>query len=721
MTLPIPMAELVPQPKFKMRHIPAPEQRALLVPPGSGKTEAALVFIGRYLENNPENRVYFFVPDHALSGELLARARRLIPEANPRVYRGQRDTNFGDPLCHPDMHGQVDLVHELGASVVDMVCKKCPFREDCGWLAQTADKGPGLVILPHSYLTLPQGGSCDLAFIDEEFVTGLEDFARVRVERFKPDYNIEFPTIWEREWFPGAFRLGEDRQALNEAQEKLWKATECGTFVPTLPSLRRAGLTPELCKRAMGIEYDRYRGVTIQLEREIEQGGTPDEIKARLAGVRATFGDAKKKAKIWKSLGAQLRIKEGAREKLNGFALYPVSNQNGGEDWVFSAGLRKRLRVEDKPVYALDATGDMKMLGLALPHLSQLKVLHFETPNMRIVQAVDRKNGKTALVDEPGKDNSRRKARREKLVQIAATLTQVGSVGFVSYKGVTDSPEFAQGVLPEGIADPLYFGKLRGQNKLENVDMLVVVGRNLPDARDVTRIAGALFYDQPEAVTAASMGKGWGTRLMRGADGQLKYEDATDVEIHLDPVSERVRFQITEGELVQAIGRARGVRRDAVKPVTILVLTSTPIPNVPVGEAIAFDDIVPTKLDLNFARTGWDLDNAYHTFRAFPGLFNALGAARDAYRRGGKRVSSISSIYRGNTPTFEVEYRLEGAGQRLATGRYDPRRVRDPHAELERALGPLSYFKIKNSPDTNSHQPSSAETGPRADNTGETK
>src|SRR5262249_33218880 len=51
---------------------------------------------------------------------------------------------------------------------------------------------------------------------------------------------------------------------------------------------------------------------------------------------------------------------------------------------------------------------------------------------------------------------------------------------------------------------------------------------------------------------------------------------------HPDPVVEAVRFAICEGELVQAVGRGRGVRRTAETPLAVWILTDVLLP-IPVA------------------------------------------------------------------------------------------------------------------------------------------
>jgi hypothetical protein len=63
--------------------------------------------------------------------------------------------------------------------------------------------------------------------------------------------------------------------------------------------------------------------------------------------------------------------------------------------------------------------------------------------------------------------------------------------------------------------------------------------------------------------------------VYRMRDGTFRHATA---ERHPDPDVELVRRQIVESELLQAIGRARAVRRDASRPLTIIIGTSVPTP-----------------------------------------------------------------------------------------------------------------------------------------------
>ena len=58
------------------------------------------------------------------------------------------------------------------------------------------------------------------------------------------------------------------------------------------------------------------------------------------------------------------------------------------------------------------------------------------------------------------------------------------------------------------------------------------------------------------------------------------------MEEHADPIAEAVRWSICEGELIQAMGRGRGVNRTADTPLEIDLLTDVVLP-------VTVDALVP--------------------------------------------------------------------------------------------------------------------------------
>jgi hypothetical protein len=59
-----------------------------------------------------------------------------------------------------------------------------------------------------------------------------------------------------------------------------------------------------------------------------------------------------------------------------------------------------------------------------------------------------------------------------------------------------------------------------------------------------------------------------------------------------DPDLEALRTAIAEREIIQAVGRGRGVNRDATRPLNVFVLADAALP-VPVTKVIRWTDIRP--------------------------------------------------------------------------------------------------------------------------------
>ena len=89
---------------------------------------------------------------------------------------------------------------------------------------------------------------------------------------------------------------------------------------------------------------------------------------------------------------------------------------------------------------------------------------------------------------------------------------------------------------------------------------------------------------------------------------------------HPDPLAEAVRWSISEGAVLQAIGRARGVRRGADRPVHVTVLAAMALP-VTVHEVATWEAVQPDRLEVAAAEAA--LNN-----RALPLAPADLQAAR---------------------------------------------------------------------------------------------
>lgn len=152
------------------------------------------------------------------------------------------------------------------------------------------------------------------------------------------------------------------------------------------------------------------------------------------------------------------------------------------------------------------------------------------------------------LVPDDGSDNGydqddpegSLEGAREYLKTIAAKLPRDRDILLVTYK---HSEEYLRGFLPPNVR-MTHFGAFRGLDCFKDCDDGWLVGRNLPQARDVERISEALLWDRQD-VDLNLTGKyeaavvRW--RLKSGEDGPL-----TTAWRHADPHCEAIRENLCE-------------------------------------------------------------------------------------------------------------------------------------------------------------------------------
>ena len=124
-----------------------------------------------------------------------------------------------------------------------------------------------------------------------------------------------------------------------------------------------------------------------------------------------------------------------------------------------------------------------------------------------------------------------------------------------------------------------HFNAISGLDIFKHVRLLISIGRTAPGPRAVEMLAGVLTGKQPVLVPDNLRGyTGYAQikRSIRLRDGSGHVVDCCDQ--HPDPFAEAIRWLICEGELIQTIGRARGVNREADEPLDIESLSNVVLP-----------------------------------------------------------------------------------------------------------------------------------------------
>jgi hypothetical protein len=217
----------------------------------------------------------------------------------------------------------------------------------------------------------------------------------------------------------------------------------------------------------------------------------------------------------------------------------------------------------------------------------------------------------------------------------------------------------------------------------------VAVGRPMVDPSDLRDMALAL--------TGRPIPSEDGEREIRGALLTDGTGAPIQVRAYADPDLDALRSAITDAEVIQAIGRGRGVNRTAEKPLAVFVMADVVLP-FPVSRVVRWEDVRPGVVERMLAR-----DVAYlspiDAHKAYPDLFPAgVGAAKKALQRSEHGDISLGRYnHRGMSPCspVRVAYRPAGAKLKTRTALVAPWALDGFRAKLEAMVGPLVRYETK--------------------------
>jgi len=164
-----------------------------------------------------------------------------------------------------------------------------------------------------------------------------------------------------------------------------------------------------------------------------------------------------------------------------------------------------------------------------------------------------------------GEQNAEKRGKLRQQVERIISANNYAHPALISYKRVVK--ELAD--LP--LESTGHFGGERGTNRLEGCDALIVVGAPQPQASALIDMAAMLYDQQTRPFRAV-----WSDREIVAFDG-TPY--GYPIGVYWDePALNMLVRQVREAELVQAINRARPLRR----AVDVWLLTNVPLTGVPV-------------------------------------------------------------------------------------------------------------------------------------------
>jgi hypothetical protein len=225
-----------------------------------------------------------------------------------------------------------------------------------------------------------------------------------------------------------------------------------------------------------------------------------------------------------------------------------------------------------------------------------------------------------------------------------------------------------------------HYNDLAGRDEFKHVELLIMVGRTQPSVQQVERVAAALTGEVPVQVAADSRGDFRYDEVKHG----IRLRDGSGIRTmgnrHPDArIGEPIRWQIEEGEQLNAAGRARSINRGPDTP--------------PLKVRLLFDNCLPITVDaverwerpsllIAAALEGLLTSSPQHLCAMWPKVFPSLRTAERAVKDGLPQLPGF----------VPFTYQVKGERQKPRLGYYDPKLIEDPLRWVQKRLKrPLVY------------------------------
>jgi putative DNA primase/helicase len=542
------------------------------------------------------HKIFFAVPHHKLSEETVADFQ--AKGINAIVYRGREAIN---PATQKPMCANLEAVKEvqsLGGDVLKSVCgtlkgAHCPFRVGCAYMDQSAEvKKADVVIASHQLLFSPAGlGDIDeyaLVVIDETFyANGLTQPCKLDVDTMMSELR--------------AYPIMNDTAAYMQLQIA---TQELQGYFHTLDDgyITKAHSLPKLpyddCSR-----HEWKRKISLQ----ISPGMTSTDIRAVAAkDVVAINSEIRQLATMWKVLSklhnpinrevldSRLRLEKGK------------PNDRGYYTTTLHMNFLKSFdeRILEKPILYLDATPVLDIAKVFMPNLEVLGDICAETPHMKVTQ-VRGGFGSTTLILN-GKDGPKQiKTKTNRVEQFKKILAELpGKKLVITYEGYKQN---FQGLVDVEVA---HFNATRGVNTYSTVDHLLIIGRPFAPDYEVRAQAECYFGHilPPEKPTDRDVNVD-----VQGGIKPLKVKD------YQNKYLSDIKRLITDAEIIQDIGRGRGVNRTESNPLNVIVFADVELPFA-ISDVVDFNDFRKSRLDMMAKENAFVL-SPQDAARLYPHIF----------------------------------------------------------------------------------------------------
>ena len=512
---------------------------------GLGKTATTIKALPEILQTDPKGAVVIAVPMHRLGRQLVEDIRAAIPGCNVvQIYGAEAQDPYepGKTVCK-----QLDQYKEQAALLLDVdeVCRDCAFQPSCLHVTSQAQSADVYVVsherLKAKGLPLKQGQTLLATVVDENPINALVSISNRGVP---VSALVEAPTrIVSKEGVQG-FEEADAEATLKRCRAKI-KATVRANGHGYLRKSALNNWTPEEVAEARGLEW--RRKINDRLHPEVSGNKSLPTVNRLLAEIAVTLADDDSLL-----TNARVEIRKGGQ---------------GLEIWMNTLRpINERWR--EAPIVMLDATANAEITaiiaGQELAHHAKISAKE----NVEVLQTTDLTGAKSHFFGR-GKPTGN-VARMSHWIRLQAMNQERTAV--ISNKSIIEALD-----LPDSMAKA-HFNALRGLNDMQNVDHLIVIGRTQPADIQIGRYVAALWGTP---VQGALQPNGCVERVELGPDGHGRIMSRSGTT-HSCPRGQAVLGMIRDNEVIQAIGRLRGVNRETPVTVTLVSDAVVPYPTTPV-------------------------------------------------------------------------------------------------------------------------------------------
>lgn len=671
---------------------------------GIGKSAATREAVARLLTDmrakGDYRTIVFCVPTHVLGSEAISDFMAM-PLSHGFVavqWRGRTaedPEHLGRTMC--TNLDRVQAAQISGADVESSCCRRemedgtvvtCPFFKRCGYQRQKHQKQPDVIFIAHEAVFSAKpalvGEPAALIFDESFWQAGIEG----------ADGGIVL-TLEMLGLAPSLTGIeGQRQRFLRNSALDVMRVQMDGPL--TRDEFLTAGISKEMAAEAHGLEWRLHTPPDLNPAMELEQFKAAE----RASEPNRT---ARRLARFWKALAALL---EDEGPERSGWAELDIQHLSQGDIRIIRMKARKTIKEGWKaPCLMIDANFQVDLARHFFPNVEVIADVAVTSPHQRVVQIDGRSNSKRRLIDDTGASDVENKRRAKHRLEIAGTIHKIArgypGSGLVVSQLAVEKWLAEHAALPASI-DLAHFNAIAGRDMWGpkqgqvGVDFLIVIGRVMPKPADVEAMAEALSGRAVERI------KGSFPRVQTTRENSGGYAIGAEAPRHPDPLCETIRAQICEGEIIQAIGRARGVNRKTENPVDIYVLTDMPI-SLPVDRLVPATALDPSPVDEMLTAGGIAYLSGACASQVYWRKWRTPSGAKSALGRDKKSgAKPYVLIKKGFAPNLcQVEFQLAGQGNRLVTAVVDMSKIADPRTHIEAIFGALVAFKlVEDPPDT---------------------